>query len=239
MKRFFCLFLVLIVGLTACGPGGSGIVCDKGICVDVTIEGPVQALKPALFVITIQAEKDTPGLGVSFSTDPGVTLQDVQSSPKNAKLGYQDKSMLSWQIDAKGGEEYSFSGHVVIDKPTVSYGTSHYGVIVAARQPQISEVRKSFTIYLDPEGKQVDESQGKSAMETDLPLPTDATPYFPVTATPGSNPSVTPPLPSVTPSPLPSPTVPAYPPPGNLIITEPASNRQPSQIPTLSAYPNP
>lgn len=231
MKRYFWLFLILLAGMAACGPGGSGGVCDKGVCVDVTIEGPVQALKPAPFVITVRTEKDAPGLGVSISTDPGVTLQGVQSSPESAKLAYQDKGMLSWLIDAKGGEEYSFSGHVVIDKPTVSYGTSHYGVIVAAWPQQSGEVRKSFTIYLDAEGKQVDDSQGKRAMETDLPLPTDATPYFPVTATPGPASSVTPPLPSETPS----LTVPAYPAPEETQGAAPKSGTLPTPMPP--AYP--
>ena len=38
-------------------------------------------------------------------------------------------------IDTNGGKEYIISGHVILAKPTVSYGIFSYGLIAAAGHP--------------------------------------------------------------------------------------------------------
>lgn len=235
MKRSFWFSMLLILLLAACSSSGSGAECKEGICVGIEVEGPVQALEPALFTISVKTEKDVSGLGISLYGDYSITILDIEKKPDGAKLAYQDKRSMDWQIDTKGGEEYIITGHVVFPKPTVSYGIFHYGLIAAANYPSIARVTDSVTIYLDAEGRQVDTSRAKTLMQTDLPLPTappDLT-IAPETALP------TVVWPSATPSPSPSPTAPAYPAFDGTPSTEIAGKNRPTQTPTAPAYPNP
>lgn len=217
MKRIFWFSMLLILLLSACSSSSSGAECKEGICVSIEIQGPVQALEPAPFVISIKTEKDISNLGISLYGDRAITILDIEKKPDSAELAYKSENNLNWWIDTKGGEEYIISGHVILAKPTVSYGIFHYGLIAAAGHPSITRVTDSITIYLDAEGKQVEESRAKMELETDFPLPTPPpdltivpeTPY-PTIAWPTNTP-----LPSPTPSPLPTitqvPTLPAYP----------------------------
>ncbi len=167
--------------------------------------------------------------------DVSITINDIEKKPDGVKTTFQKESSMHWQIDAKGGEEYLITGHIILAKPTVSYGIFSYGVIAAAGHPSITRVTDSVTIYLDAEGKQVEESRAKMELETGFPPPTpppDLT-IVPQTALP------TVVWPSVTPLPFPSPTAPAYPAFDGTPSTEIAGKNRPSQTPTPQAYPNP
>ncbi len=235
MKRSIIISFILLVLLAACSPNGSGAECKQGICVSLEVLGPIQAMEPAPFIITVKTDKDVTGLGISISGDATVSIIDIEKKPDGAKLGYQDKTSLSWLIDTKGGVEYSFSGHVAFPKPTVSYGVFNYGLIVAAGNPSITRVTDSVTIYMDSSGKQVEEGTAKSAMQTDFPAPTPPPDLTIVPVTPF--PTVT--WPTETPFPSPTQTQPAYPAPGKQISTEGANQKQPLPSPTQAAYPNP
>jgi len=184
----------------------SGAECKDGICVSIKVEGAVQALKPATFVILVKTEKDISNLGISLYGDHTITILDVDKIPETAKIAYEDERSIDWWIDTKSGEEYKISGHVVLAKPTVSYGIFNYGLIAAAGHPSISRVTDSVTIYLDADGNQVDENQAKMELGTE----------FPIAPTPPPDLTIVPetPMPTVewsTETPLPSPTLPAYP----------------------------
>jgi len=235
VKRFFLISMLLILLLAACSPNGPSGECQEGICVSITVEGPVQALEPVLFSISVKSEKDVTGLGISVYGDTQVTILDIEKKPEEAELGYQDKNSMDWRINTTGGKEYIFSGHVVFPKPTVSYGVFSYGIIVAASQPSITRVTDSVTIYLDASGKQVEESEAKLEVQTEFPAPTPPPDLTIIPETP--IPTVV--WPSPTPFPSPTPTTPAYPAPGEKISTDDAGKNQFLPTPTLPAYPNP
>lgn len=184
MKRFFWLSMLLMLLLPACSPGSSGAECKEGICVRIEVAGPVQALAPAPFVMAIKTDKDISNLGISLYDGRSITILDIEKQPASAKLAYQDNRSADWWIDTKGGEEYIISGHVILDQPTVSYGYFRYGLIAAAAHPSIARVTDSVTIYLDAEGKQIEESRAKRMSETDFPLPTPPPDLIVITDTP-------------------------------------------------------
>ena len=207
MKRYIWLSLLIMLLLAACRSNGSGAECSEGICIKIEVEGPVLALVPARFVISVTTEKAISKLPIGLTVFPGMTISDIEKFPENAKLAYQNKTMADWEINTKGGEEYIFSGHVILSKPTVSYGIFNYTLLAFFSQPTFGRVTDSRTIYLDAAGKQVEGSKAKMEMQTDFPVPSqppDMT-VFPQT-----------PMPTVawpTVTPLPSPTLPAYPTP--------------------------
>jgi hypothetical protein len=151
--------------------------------------------------------------------DVSITINDIEKQPYGAEITFQKGSSLHWQIDTKGGEEYLITGHIILAKPTVSYGFFSYGLIASAGHPSSARVADSITIYLDAEGKQVEESRAQMEIETGFPVPTappDLT-IVPETPLPTIVCPTNTPLPSPTHSPSPSPTVtrtptpPAYP----------------------------
>lgn len=233
MKRSIIFSFLIVVLLAACSPNGSGANCKQGICVSLEVLGPVQAMQPAKFIITVTTDKDVTGLSISISGDARVTIIDIERKPEGAKLGYQDKTSLSWLLDTKGSVQYTFSGHVAFPKPTASYGVFHSGLIVAAGNSSISPVTDSVTVYMDSSGKQVEEGKAKTILQTDFPLPTLRPDVTVVLETP--MPTVA--RPTATPLPSPTPAQPAYPAPGKQLSTEGANKNQPT--PTQAAYPSP
>ncbi len=207
MKRFFWFYMLLIILLTACASNGSEAECKEGICVNLEVEGPVEALNPTIFVISVKTDKDINNLGISLLGDQTITILDIVKKPDTAKLVYQDDRSMGWLINSKSGEEYVFSGHIILPKPTVSYGIFNYGLIAAAGHPSITQVTDSITIYLDAEGKQIEESQAMMELETVFPAPTPRPDMTIVPETP--LPTIV--WPTDTPLPSPSPTSPAYP----------------------------
>jgi hypothetical protein len=230
VKIFVSFSIFLVVLLAACSPSGSGAECRGGICVSLEVEGPVMALEPALFIISVRTEKDTPNLGITLSYLSNVTIKDIEKSLDNAKLVYESKNLMTWMADTKGGEENIITGYVIFPKPTVSYGIFNSGLILSVGNASIMNVTDSITVYLDPEGKQVEDSQAKILLQTDYPPPTPPPDLTIVPPTP---------MPTVawpTATPIPSPTLPAYPPPGEGINAGPDKN-QPSPTMTQPAYP--
>jgi hypothetical protein len=207
VKRFFWFYSLLVVIFTACSSSGSSSVCEQGICVRIEIEGPVQALEPARYIIFVKTEKDISKLPIGLSVLPGITISNVEKIPENATLVYQDKTLWEWQINTKGGEEYSFTGYIILSEPTVSYGIFSYSVFAFFSQPTFGQVTDSVMIYLDAEGKQVEESQAKMELETVFPAPTPRPDMTVVPETPW--PTVV--WPTETLPASPSPTFPPYP----------------------------
>ena len=207
MKRFFWFCLLITSILTACSSSGSGAECKEGICVSIEVEGPVHALQPIPFIIYFSTEKEITGLEISMYGDVSITINDIEKKPDEAEITFQKESSMHWQIDAKGGEKYIISGHVVLAKPTVSYGVFNYGLIVAAGHPSITRVTDSITIYLDAEGNQIEESQAKMELETEFPAPTPPPDLTLVPETPW--PTIV--WPTETSLPTATPTLPAYP----------------------------
>ena len=209
MKRFFGFFMIFLSFLTACSSSGSSAECKEGICVSIEVEGPVQALVPARFIISVKTDNDISALPIGLSVFPGITVLDIEKIPDSAKLIYQDKTNLSWYINTRSDKKYSFSGHIILSQPTVSYGIFHYTLLAFFSQPDFGRVTDTIMIYLDSSGKQVDESialkelQNRQLAPTsppDLTIVPEATNLIDV-------------WPSITPSPSPTPTItlPAYP----------------------------
>lgn len=83
MKHFFWAFtLLLAVLLASCAPGGLETKCEDGVCVDITIVGPVRASEPAPFTISVKTEKDIDNLGISLDIDSNATVKDIEKSRK-------------------------------------------------------------------------------------------------------------------------------------------------------------
>lgn len=209
--------MLLILSLSACSSSSSDAECKEGICIKIEIEGPAQALQPIPFMIYFSTEKDITGLDISMYGNVSITISDIEKKPDEIKTTFQKGSSMHWQIDTKGGEEYVITGHITLAKPTVSYGVFSYDLFAAAGHPSIARVTDSITIYLDAEGKQVEESQAILELETDLPLPTQPTDMIVITRTPWPTiiwPTDTP-LPTFTPTatttPTASQTLPPYP----------------------------
>jgi hypothetical protein len=234
MKRSIVFSFLFMILLAACSPSRSGAECKDGFCVSIILETSVQASEPVPFSILVKSEKDVSGLGISLYGDSSITIVDAEEKPAEAQVIYQDKRSIDWKIDAKGGEEYKFSGHVIFPKPSASYGVFSWGLIAAAGHPSMGRVTDSVTIYMDPSGKQVEDSEAKMLLQTDYPAPTPPPDLTIVPDTP--MPTVA--WPSATPLPSPSPTLPAYPPLGEGIDNE-SVNNQPSQTITQPAYPIP
>lgn len=207
MKRFFWFSMLLILLLSACSASSSGAECKEGICINIDVEGPVQALQPIPFVIYFSTEKDITGLEISMYGDISITINDIEKKPDDIKTTFQKGSSMHWQIDAKGGEEYVITGHITLAKPTVSDGIFSYGLIAAAGHPSIARVTDSITIYLDAEGNQLEESEALLLMETEYPLPTPPPDMIVITRTPW--PTII--WPTDTPLPTLTPTLPSYP----------------------------
>lgn len=233
MKRLpkFLIFLVLI--LTACSP--NGYTCKAGICIRISVEGPVQALIPARFVISVKTDKDIKRLPIGFTIYPGLSVSDIEKIPENAKLIFQDHTIIDWEINTIGGKESQFIGHIILAKPTVSYGIFSYSVMAHFSQTDFGRVSNSVTIYLDSSGMQVEEGKVKTILQTGFPAPTPPPDLTIVPETP--MPTVA--WPTVTPLPSPTPAQPAYPAPGKQISTEGVNQKQPLPSPTQVAYPNP
>lgn len=219
MKRMFWFSMLLILLLSACSSSSSGAKCMEGICIKIEVEGPIQALQPIPFVIYFSTEKDITGLEISMYGGVNITIADIEKKPDEAEITFQKENSIHWQIDARGGDEYLITGHLVLDKPNASIGIYSYGLIAAAGHLSIARVTDSVTMYLDAEGKQVEESRVEIESGTDIPAPPpppDLT-IIPETPFPTVFWSTDTPLPSPTPSPSPSatntctPTAPAYP----------------------------
>lgn len=164
-----------------------------------------------------------------------MSVSDIEKIPENAKLIYQDHTIIGWEIDAKGGEESEIIGHFVLAKPTVSYGIFSYSAMAHFSQPDFGRVSKSVTIYLDSSGMQVEEGIVKTILKTGFPAPTPPPDLTIIPETP--IPTVA--WPTATPFSLPMATQPAYPVPGKQISTERVNQKQPLPPSTQASYPNP
>jgi len=230
MRRFLWTPLVLALGLVACNPGGSGFACEGGICLNIKVEEPVQAVKPSLVTLTVRTMNSIPKLGVGLDCYPEVAIEAPLTSPEGADLVQQNERVVTWSIDTKGGQEYSISAYVVLDQSAMADGVFGYQINALASHPTMGIARDSVTIYLDAEGKQTERPKSRGGTPVLIPATV-------VTATPGPSPTPTAtltPTATATPTPTltPTPTEAPYPPPGEgLLSPEPRA-----QTP-LAPYP--
>lgn len=219
MKRILWFSTLLTIILSACSSSSSGAECIEGICIKIEVEGPIQALQPIPFVIYFSTEKDITSLELSMYGGVNIAITDIEKIPDEVETTFQKESSMQWQIDAIGGVEYQITGHIILDKPTASIGIYSYGLIAAAGHPSIARVTDSVTIYLDAEGKQVEENRVELEFGTDIPAPPPPPDLTIIPETPLPTilwPTATPlPSPTISPSPSPTitrtPTLPAYP----------------------------
>lgn len=206
MKHVIRMIILLILVLTSCSPDGAGYECSEGICISINYEEPVQAMVPAVFKISVITDKDVSDLGISLYNYTNVTIQDIKK-PDTADLLYQSDELLTYIINTIEGEEYIFTGFVVLEKPSGLLGASGYELIAVASQYSGFRVTDSFHIYLNAEGNQLVESEAKLLMETEYPLPTPPPDMIVITRTPW--PTII--WPTNTPLPTLTPTLPSYP----------------------------
>jgi hypothetical protein len=229
VKRRFWLATLIALSLTACSPVDTDVECRQGVCISLNINDPVQALEPTRFAITVRTDTDVAGLGVGIFVGPGVKVQDVDTSPGNAIVAYQDDRSLDWLMDTAAGVEYTFTGHLELIMPTVTYGISSYDVVAYVNQPTLTRVVDNVVIYLHPDGSEADATEVEEYRESTLIAPSAPPDLTIVPMTP---------FPSITPYPptlAASATVPGYPGP---VTTTPYP---PTQAPSASApaYPGP
>lgn len=116
--------------------------------------------------------------------------------PESAKVSRQEERDISWHIDTKSGETYTFSAYILIDQPSASYGVFSYHLLARANDATGRIARDSVDVYLDAAGNQLDADKARE-MPT-YPLPTLAFTFVPkptATMTPTAA------LPTMTPSP--------------------------------------
>ena len=202
------LLLSLFVN-ASCNPSGLTFECQNGLCIDINLTEPVQALQPVEFTIRVKAETEINNLGLIIYSYQGV-LPYINEKPEGAELIFQSSQSMTWVFNAKGGENYLFSGNVIFPKPPSSIRFIDYDIVVTAAIPGGARVTDSISVNLDPNGNQIDSEQVKILMETDLPIPTMPPDMTIVVHTP--RPSITPP--QDTPIPTPTSTDIPYPPPG-------------------------
>ncbi len=80
MKRLSIALLIIAgLALAACtgasAPGGR--TCQGGICVQAQVVGPVALNKPVRVIITVEAEKDIPGLEITAGVvEPSISFEE-------------------------------------------------------------------------------------------------------------------------------------------------------------------
>jgi hypothetical protein len=229
VKRLFWLTTLFALLLTACGSAGTDAECREGICLSLNLEGPVKAMEPVRFVILVETDREIAGLGVGIFVGHGVTVSDVDPSPANAVVAYQDDRSLDWLIDTIPGREYTFAGHLVLSSPIVSYGISDYSVTTYAGNASTARVTRHVNVYLHPDGNEADATEVKAYFESTIIAPSAPPDLTIVPRT--LIPSVTP----YPPTPAASATVPGYP---ESATTTPFSPTlaTPTSVP---AYPGP
>jgi len=223
MKRLMVLFAVLMLGmLAACSQGSPGATakeeCTEYGCVTITIEGPVQAMKPFKVRVGIVITKKTDELGISFSAY-GVESMEFGISPYATEKVLQENLGVGWKIiNAEANKEYSFEGTISLITPPYKTGLHSYDIYVVAYYPEGGPIQAGTSIYLDDEGNQMTSELVKDYLETEVEIlpevtgiiifPTD-TPN-PTIRIPSATATVTP-LPSSTPTPTVISTLASYP----------------------------
>jgi maltose-binding protein MalE len=223
MKRLMILFAVLIMGmLAACSQSSTGTTtkeeCNEHGCVTITIEGPVQAMKPFKVRVGIVITNKTEELGISF-TAYGVESMQFEKLPDATEKVLQENLGVGWKIlDAEPNKEYSFEGTITLITPPYKTGLHSYDIYVAAYYPEGGLIQAGTSIYLDDEGNQMASERVKDFLETEVEIlpevtgiiifPTD-TPN-PTIRIPSATATVTP-LPSSTSTPTVTPTLASYP----------------------------
>ncbi len=225
MKRLMILFAVLIMGmLSACSQGAPGATvregCNEYGCVTITIEGPVQAMKPTGIRISIKSAEKAEELWVSL-TAYGLDSLNFEKLPEGTKTTLEKEKHLgfSWIIsNVEPDKEYVFEGSVVLVEPPYKIGMHTYRFFVGASYIGSGPILANANIYLDDEGNQMASELVKDYLETEVEIlpnetgviifPTD-TPN-PTIRIPSATATVTP-LPSSTPTPTLTPTLPSYP----------------------------
>ncbi len=160
MKSFFLFVLALVVlGLTACGPGGAGQGsgnCSDGVCVTLRIVEPVHFGQPVTVLITVTSDQDRSDLGLTLYTDAiQATIDGPQGWESNARNEVVFKNGPSdgagWSFDVKANVPVRFTRVL-----RFAEGEQTFGVFAALHVPPRSYVAgASVQIRYSREGVRV------------------------------------------------------------------------------------
>ena len=110
MKKLFVLF-ILALSLSACmgAPAQPAYNCGEGVCTQLQVVEPVRPNQPVTVIITVAADKDLPGLGVSLYYDGDAEVEGPQHWEKDAKDGKVWQGGASWSATAKAKQPLHFT----------------------------------------------------------------------------------------------------------------------------------
>ena len=111
MKHLLVLFILILFLFACSGPAANGRPnCNGTACVKPELEEPVLMNKPVKVTITVQSEKDIPGLKISLIPFP-ISSVSVLS---NTSQQWQ-KDGISWVSDIKAKQPLTFTSQVRFD----------------------------------------------------------------------------------------------------------------------------
>jgi len=195
MKRLL-ICVLLLAGLTACAaPSGSGAWrCGKSsrtgnLCIKLTVTEPITLGQPVSVTITVNSEKDIPGLEISlgyFAPGRKVSIDEEPGLPSPKDGG------VKWTADVQANRPLTFTRKIRLPSAEGEY--NQIDLYASVHELNIGMVvGDQVRIYLTREGWKV--------YYSGTPLPITPGPLPVYTVTPGPSPTFIP-----TDTPWPTPT---------------------------------
>lgn len=156
---------LLVLNLSACvgSSAAGGQTCQEGICVNIQLSEPIRLNTPVTTLVTVQTEREVPGLKVFLPTSNRSVL--VEGEPQ-------------WTVNAQSRK--SMSANRVIRFTEEGF----FEVMAYAQDPITGTVVKSYVIV------HITDAGGKIYLPgTPIPLGTPEKPIPAVTITPGPSPT--------------------------------------------------
>lgn len=232
IKRLGFFSIALLMLITACNQGSPqysiGEACTDIGCASISVEHPIQAMKPVKVIIRVQLTQINGDLHILLLSK-NLQSFDFELPPEATEDG-RNEINAGWEIvNPELNKEYIFQGSIVLNEPNLKPDLSDYGIGILAGFTQGLPMHAEVKIYLDGDGKLANTT------------PTIEPYVIPILPEPPNNITVVPetPYPTLylTPTPTPTftPTYFAYPAPATV---DPAEG-YPVLTSTLPGYPVP
>jgi hypothetical protein len=210
MNRKLLGFVALIALLTACSPGH--MKCEEGLCLEMSIGEPIQALKPTPLTLRISSKNNVNDVFIALVIPSGVVYNNIQVNADGRVDERLNEKGISWRTDIQAGKDYLLTLDITFQTLQINDYVGTYRFYSLVDDHHGASVSDSLTIYMNTEGVQVVKPpQGilrDGAIVETLPTEFAVSPWPTRTRTNTPTPTIT-----FTPHPTETPTPPAYPPP--------------------------
>jgi hypothetical protein len=156
IKKSGIFSIALLILITACNQGSpqysTGEACNDIGCASISIEHPIQAMKPVQVTISFQLTQINDDLHIFFLSE---NLQSFQFDlAPEATEEWRTDINAGWEIvNPELNKEYIFKGIIVLNEPNLKPNLSYYGIGVLAGFTQGMPMHAEVKIYLDGDGK--------------------------------------------------------------------------------------